>query len=160
MRRIVRTLVGILLGLFLSIPVLLLLSPTARQLAPAWLYYDLVARQFAPLPPSAEQWLQANGREFCAIGRDSDCGGYKLVNARAMAIGNAAPPGTVEAWCVDYVVLRRNQSRLTGDWVFWANIPRAAVLLRSGAGNYDLFATEDCRTATLQRPLPNPSDSA
>ena len=85
MRRLLRPLLAMLLGLALLALLVLLLSPAARQLAPSWLYYDLVVRQIAPPPAGVEQYVLARGQDFCSIGRDSECGGFRLVNARRLS---------------------------------------------------------------------------
>lgn len=148
MRRLLRPLLAMLLGLALLALLVLLLSPAARQLAPSWLYYDLVVRQIAPPPAGVEQYVLARGRDFCSIGRDSECGGFRLVNARRLSIPAAAT--ATAAWCIDYVVLRRNASALTGNLIAWANIPRAMVVTEAGGG-YASFQVESCRISTLDR---------
>ena len=111
MRRFTRIIVIALLALLLFCAALLL-NPSARQLAPIYLYYDLVGRRIAPAPPEIEQFVLQSGQDYCAVGRDSECGGYRLVAARALPVDQAAQQrGTSAAWCVDYVVLRRNQGR-------------------------------------------------
>src|SRR5262245_17564410 len=104
MHRIVRPLILVIGTLLLLALIVFVLNPTPRRLAPSWLYYDLIVRRFASLPPSAEQFVQAAGYDFCAIGRDSDCGGYKIANARSLQLGPAARSQAAAAWCVDYVV--------------------------------------------------------
>src|SRR6476659_3761807 len=121
MRRSIRAVALAFLGLVLIIVAILLLSPSARQLAPFYLYYDLIGRRIAPAPPEIEQFVLQSGREYCAVGRDSDCGGYRVVAARLLSIDQAAQQrGIAAAWCVDYVVLRRNQGRTTGGVIYWA----------------------------------------
>ncbi len=142
MRRLIRPALGLLLGVLLLGAIVLLLSPPARRLLPAYLYYDWVVRSVAPLPPAAEAYVLAAGNDFCAVGRDSECGGFRLVNARAL--DPASQPGAPSAaWCVDYVVLRRNTSALTGGLLRWAGIPRAMVLAER-AGQYEAFQVEAC----------------
>lgn len=148
MRRFLRPLLAMLIGLAVLALLVLLLSPAARQLAPSWLYYDLVVRQVAPLPAPAEQYVLARGQDFCTIGRDSACGGFRLVNAKRLSLPAGASASA--AWCVDYVVLRRNTSTLTGQLITWANIPRAMVVAQSGAG-YESFQVESCQITTLER---------
>jgi hypothetical protein len=139
-----------LLALILLGAGVLLLNPSARQLVPSWLAYDWFGSRFAPAPAEVEQYVLVSGQDYCSVGRDSDCGGYKLVGARALAVGPAArQAGTAAAWCIDYAVLRRNQSRLTGGLIYWAAIPRAMVVTQSSAGQYDALDTGDCRTAVL-----------
>jgi len=101
------------LGLLLIVVATLLLNPSARRLAPLWLYYDLIGRRITPAPPEVEQFVLQNGQDYCAVGRDSDCGGYRLVAARELTVDQAAQQrGTSAAWCIDYVVLRRNLGRI------------------------------------------------
>lgn len=142
MRRVLRPTIGLLLGVLLLGAIVLLLSPSARRLLPAYLYYEWVVRSVAPLPPAAEAYVLAAGQDFCAVGRDSECGGYRLVNARAL--DPASQPGQPSAaWCVDYVVLRRNTSTLTGGLLRWAGIPRAMVLAER-AGLYEAYPVDSC----------------
>jgi hypothetical protein len=148
MRRIFRLLIMALLGVTLFCAILLLLSPSARLLAPLYLYYDLVGRRIAPPPPEVEQFVLRSGEEYCSAGRDSECGGYRIVGVRSLAFDQVAQPGVTAAWCVDYAVRRRNQGGLTRDWIFWANIPRAMVVTRSNDGQYGSTMTDDCRTVT------------
>ena len=139
------------LGLLLIAAAALSLSPAARRIAPVWLPYDLVGRWLSSVPPEVEQFVLQRGQEFCSVGRDSDCGGYRLVAARALPLDQAAQQrGISAAWCVDYVVLRRNQGRLTGNLIYWANIPRAMVVTQSNAGPLQESMVEDCRTARLE----------
>jgi hypothetical protein len=92
-----------------------------------------------------------SGEAYCSIGRDSDCGGYRIVGVGGMAVDQVARQrGTAAAWCVDYVVLRRNQGRLTGAAIYWAGVPKAVVVTRASDGHYDSFGVEDCRTAQLE----------
>src|SRR5690242_14705921 len=120
MRHIVRPLVWAIFALLLLALIVFLLNPAARRLAPNWLYYDLIARQFAPLPAGAERFVLSAGQDFCSVGRDSACGGFKIVNAHSLQVGPAARgQDTAAAWCVDYVVLRRNTGRLTGELIYW-----------------------------------------
>ena len=142
MRRVLRPAIGLLLGVLLLGAIVLLLSPSARRLLPAYLYYEWVVRSVAPLPPAAEAYVLAAGQDFCAVGRDSECGGYRLVNARAL--DPASQPGQPSAaWCVDYVVLRRNTSTLTGGLLRWAGIQRAMVLAER-AGLYEAYPVDSC----------------
>ncbi|HJZ49945.1 MAG TPA: hypothetical protein VKE41_22370, partial [Roseiflexaceae bacterium] len=70
---------------------------------------------------------------------------------RALTVDQAAKQRGISAgWCVDYVVLRRNQGRLTGDIVYWANIPRAMVVARSGDGHFDASGVQSCREARIE----------
>lgn len=139
------------LGLIVIAAAILLLSPSARRLAPVWLAYDLVGRRMSSLPPEVEQFVLQRGQEFCSIGRDSECGGYRLVGARGLPLDQAAQQrGISAAWCVDYVVLRRNQGRLTGSIIYWANIPRAMIVTQSSAGPIEDSMVEDCGTARLE----------
>ena len=150
MQRIVRPLIRIVIGLLLLALIVLLLSPGARRLAPSWLYYDLVVRRFAPLPGTAERFVLAEGQNFCSVGRDSACGGYKITNAHALALGPAAPAeGVAAAWCVDYVVLRRNTGRLSGQLIYWANIPGAMVITQLNDGRYQSIPVARCDMTTL-----------
>ena len=151
MRRLLR-LTGIaVLGLILIVAAALLLSPSARQIAPVWLYYNLLGWQITPAPPQVEQFVLQSGQDYCSIGRDSDCGGYRLVAARTLTVDQAARQrGISAAWCVDYVVLRRNQGRLTGDIIYWANIPRAMIVAQLTNGQFEPSNVEDCRTARLE----------
>jgi hypothetical protein len=151
MRRTLR-LTGIaLVGIVLIAVASLQLSPSARRIAPVWLPYDLVGRRMSPAPPDVEQFVLQRGQEFCSIGRDSDCGGYRLVGARDLPLDQAAQQRSISAaWCVDYVVLRRNQGRLTGSIIYWANIPRAMIITQSSAGLLQDSMVEDCRTARLE----------
>src|SRR4051812_28768463 len=90
MRQIFRLAAIVLLGLILIIVAILLLSPSARQLAPLWLYYDLIGRRIAPAPPEIEQFVLQSGQHYCTVGRDSDCGGFRLIAARALTVDQAA----------------------------------------------------------------------
>lgn len=151
MQRSMRYVFGVGAGVVLLMLAVLAFSPTARRLAPTWLYYNLVGRHVAALPVGAEQHVYDQGRDFCSIGRDSECGGYRLVNARGLAVGAAARgQGTTAAWCVDYVVLRRNTGRLSGQLFYWSNIPRAMVVTEQGAGQYASFSVERCDMNTLE----------
>lgn len=151
MRRIIRFTLPLLLGLVVLALLALLLSPAARSLAPSWLYYDLVVRQIAPLPPAAEQHMLAAGREYCSVGRDSGCNGYRLVNARSLQVGaNDQSQGVQAAWCVDYVVQRENTGRLSSRLVRWANIAQSMVLLETSSG-FDSFGVEHCDMRALER---------
>jgi hypothetical protein len=151
MRRIIRTVALVFLGLLLIVAATLLLNPSARRLAPLWLYYDLIGRRIAPAPSEVEQFVLQSGQDYCAVGRDSDCGGYRLVAARALTVDQAAQQrGTSAAWCIDYVVLRRNLGRKTGDIIYWANIPRAMLVAMTSNGQFDSTNVEDCRTARLE----------
>lgn len=150
MQRIVRRLILAICALFVLALLVLALNPGPRRLVPAWLYYDLIVRRFGSLPGGAEQFVLAAGRDFCAIGRDSDCGGYKITNARGLQLGPAAlGQATAAAWCVDYVVLRRNTGRFTGQFIYWAAIPRAMVVAELNDGSYTSFPVERCDFATL-----------
>jgi hypothetical protein len=150
MSRIARPLAWVMSALLLLVLIVFLLNPTTHRLAPSWLYYDLIVRQFAPLPAGAEQFVLAAGRDFCSIGRDSDCGGYKITNARSLQVGPAARgQGTAAAWCIDYVVLRRNTGRLTGQLIYWAGIPRAMVVAELNDARYTASPVERCDFATL-----------
>src|SRR3954471_12467627 len=100
-----RTVALAFLALVLVVVAILLLNPAARQLAPTYLYYNLIGRRIAPAPPEVEQFVLQSGHDYCAVGRDSDCGGYRLVAARALTIDQAAQQRrAAAAWCVDYVV--------------------------------------------------------
>jgi len=151
MRQPIRRVGLAMLGLALIATSILLLSPSARRIAPVWLYYDLVGRQIVSAPPEVEQFVLQSGQDFCSVGRDSDCGGYRMVAARALTVDQAARQrGISAAWCVDYVVLRRNQGRLTGDIIYWAKIPRAMIVAEANDGHFDSSGVEDCRTARLE----------
>ena len=151
MRRIIRTGALALLGLALILVALLLLNPTVRQLAPTYLYYELVGRRIAPAPPEIEQFVLQSGQDYCSVGRDSACGGYRLNAARALPIDQAAQQrGTSAAWCVDYVVLRRNQGRLTSGMIYWAKIAKAMIVAKAGDGQLVSSNVADCSTARLE----------
>ena len=151
MRRIIRIGALALLGLVLILVALLLLNPTARQLAPTYLYYDLVGRRIAPAPPEIEQFMLQSGQEYCAVGRDSECGGYRLMAARALTVDQSAQQrGMAAAWCVDYVVLRRNQGRTTGDIIYWANIAKAMIVAKASDGQLESSNVAGCSTARLE----------
>ena len=151
MRRIIRAVALTSLGLILIIAAILLLNPSARQLAPIYLYYDLIGRRIAPAPPDVEQFMLQSGQDYCAVGRDSDCGGYRLIAARALAVDQAAQQrGTAAAWCIDYVVLRRNQGRATSGIIYWANIAKAMIVAKAGDGQFESSNVADCRTARLE----------
>lgn len=150
MGRFTRVVLIALLALLLFCAVLLL-NPTARQLAPTYLYYDLIVRRIAPAPPEIEQFVLRSGQEYCAVGRDSECGGYRLLGARALPVDQAAQQrGTAAAWCVDYVVLRRNQGRTTGGLIYWANIAKAMIVAKAGDGKFESSNVADCRTARVE----------
>ena len=151
MRRIVR-LVGIAAFILILFgAATLLLSPSARQLAPIYLYYDLIGRSIAPAPPEIEQFVLRSGQEYCAVGRDSECGGYRLVATRALVVDQAAQQrGTAAAWCVDYIVLRSNQGRTTGGIIYWANIPKAMIVAKASDGQFASTNVADCSTARLE----------
>jgi hypothetical protein len=150
MRRIIRTVGLIFLALVLIVAATLLLSPSARQLAPVWLYYDLVGRRIAPAPLEIEQFVLQSGQDYCAVGRDSDCGGYRLVAVRALSVDQSVQPrGVSAAWCVDYVVLRRNQGGMTGRMIYWANIPKAMIVAKASDGQFQSSNVADCGTARL-----------
>ncbi|MDQ2996334.1 MAG: hypothetical protein M3R61_04670 [Chloroflexota bacterium] len=151
MRRIIRAVAPVLLGLVLILAVALLLNPSARQLAPSYLYYDLIGRRIAPAAPEIEQFVLQSGQDYCAVGRDSECGGWRLVAARVLPVDQAAQQrGTAAAWCVDYVMLRRNQSRATGGIIYWANIPSAMIVARASDGQLVSTNVANCRTAQLE----------
>jgi hypothetical protein len=137
-------------GFILLIAVTLLLNPTARQLAPIYLYYDLIGRRIAPVPPEIEQFVLQSGQDYCAVGRDSDCGGFRLVAVRALPVDQAAQQSSTAAWCIDYVVLRRNQGRMTSGMIYWANIAKAMIVARAGDGRFESSNVADCRTATIE----------
>jgi hypothetical protein len=150
MRRIIRAVALAFLGLALIIAIVVL-NPAARQLAPTYLYYDLIGRQIAPAPPEIEQFVFLSGQEYCAVGRDSDCGGYRLIAARGLTVDQAVQQrGTSAAWCVDYVVLRRNQGRMTGGVIYWANIPKAMIVAKTSDGQLDSSNVADCSMARLE----------
>lgn len=128
----------------------LLLNPAARRLAPTYLYYDLVGRRIAPAPPEIEQFVLQSGQDYCAVGRDSDCGGFRLLAVRALPVDQAAQQRGTAAWCVDYVVLRRNQGRMTGGVIYWANIPKAIIVAKAGDGQLESSNVADCSTARLE----------
>jgi hypothetical protein len=149
--RFLRTIVLAFIGFVLIVGVVLLLSPTARQLAPTYLYYDLIGRRIAPAPSEIEQFVLQSGQAYCDIGRDSDCGGYRLVAARGLSVDQAAQQrGTVAAWCIDYVVRRRNQGRTTGGLIYWANIAKAMIVAKAGDGQLNPSNVDDCGTARLE----------
>ena len=151
MRRSIRAIALAFLGLVLIVATTLLLSPSARQLAPSYLYYDLIGRSIAPAPPEIEQFVLRSGQEYCAVGRDSECGGYRLVATRTLAVDQAAQQrGTVAAWCVDYIVLRRNLGRTTGGIIYWANIPKAMIIAKASDGQFDSTNVADCSAARLE----------
>jgi hypothetical protein len=151
MRRPILRLSLAALGLILIAIATLLLSPSARLIAPVWLPYDLIGRRMSPTPPEVEQFVLRSGQEFCSVGRDSDCGGYRVVGARALPLDQAAQQrGISGGWCVDYVILRRNQGRLTGNIVYWANIPRAMIVSQAIDRGFEASGVEDCSTARLE----------
>ena len=118
-------------------------------LAPTYLYYDLVGRWAAPLPPDVERFVLQSGDEDCARGHDTECGGYRIVAGRALAVGPAARAGgTAAAWCVDYVTLRRNLGR-TGDLIYWAKIPGSLVVARMIDGHFEASKADGCAAAAL-----------
>jgi len=122
-----------------------------RQLAPTYLYYELVGRRIAPAPPEIEQFVLQSGQDYCSVGRDSACGGYRLIAARALRVDQAAQQrGTSAAWCVDYVVLRRNQGRLTSGMIYWAKIAKAMIVAKAGDGQLVSSNVADCSTARLE----------
>lgn len=150
-RRILRMTLPLLVGLILLGLLGLLISPKARRLAPTWLYYDLVVHQIDPLPPAVEQYVLSAGQNYCSIGRDSACGGYRLVNARRLQISPAAQQrGISTAWCVDYVVQRQNASRVSGAFIQWANIPHTMVITSGNIG-FDSFGVERCDMSILEQ---------
>jgi hypothetical protein len=135
----------------LILAIVLLLNPSARQLVPSYLYYDLIGRRIASAPPEIEQFVLQSGQDYCAVGRDSECGGWRLVAVRALRVDQAAQQrGTAAAWCVDYVVLRRNQGRMTGGILYWANIPKAMVIAKASDGQLASTNVVDCRTANVE----------
>ena len=140
MRRIFRAVAALLLGLVLILAVTLLLNPSARQLVPSYLYYDLIGRRIASTPPEIEQFVLQSGQDYCAVGRDSECGGWRLVDARALPVDQAAQQrGIAAAWCVDYAVLRRNQGRTTGGQILERlRGPHRPRLYRSARGSIRL----------------------
>ncbi|MEO7912742.1 MAG: hypothetical protein ABIV47_24080 [Roseiflexaceae bacterium] len=151
MRQIFRCAGIVLLVASLLCSAIVLLNPSARQLAPIYLYYDLIGQRIAPAPPEIEQFVLQSGQEYCAVGRDSECGGWRLVGSRALVVDQAARQrGTAAAWCVDYVVLRRNQSRTTGGMIYWANIAKAMIVAKGSDGQLASSNVADCRTARLE----------
>jgi len=151
MRRIIRVVALVFLGLVLIIAATLLLNPAARQLAPIYLYYDLIGRRIAPAPPEVEQFVFQSGQDYCAVGRDSECGGYRLVAARVLPVDQTAQQREQQAaWCVDYVVLRRNQGRTTGGLIYWANISKAMIIAKTSNGQLDSSNVADCHTARVE----------
>jgi hypothetical protein len=150
MRRIIRTAALACLGLVLLVAAVLL-NPATRQLAPSYLYYNLIGRLIAPAPAEIEQFVLQRGQEYCSIGRDSECGGFRLVAARTLSVDQSAQQrGTSAAWCVDYIVQRRNRGRWTGGTIFWANIPKAMIVAKMGAGQLEASNVADCRTARVE----------
>jgi hypothetical protein len=148
--RSIRTVALIFIVLVLIVVATLLLNPTARQLAPIYLYYDLIGRRIAPAPPVIEQFVFQSGQDYCAVGRDSDCGGFRLVAVRALFIDQAGQQSsTAAAWCIDYVVLRRNQGRMTSSMIYWANIAKAMIVAKAGDGRFESSNVADCRTVRL-----------
>jgi hypothetical protein len=146
MRRAVQLAALILLALILLGAAVARLKPA---LAPTYLYYDLVGRWAAPLPPDVERFMIQSGDDYCAQGHDTACGGYRVVGGRALAVGPAAQAsGVAAAWCVDYVVLRANLGR-SRALIPWANIPGAMVVTRTSDGRYESSPVEDCATASL-----------
>ena len=98
-----------------------------------------------------EQFVLQSGQEYCAVGRDSDCGGYRLIAARALPVDQSAQqPGTSAAWCIDYVVLRRNQGRMTGDIIYWANISKAMIVAQTSDGQLESSDVADCSTVQVE----------
>ena len=151
MRQVVRRAGIVLLMAGLLCVAIVFLNPSARQLAPSYLYYNLVGRCIAPAPPEIEQFVLQSGQDYCAVGRDLECGGWRLVDARALPVDQAAQQrGTAAAWCVDYVVLRRNQGRTTGGIIYWANIAQAMIVARASDGQLASTNVADCRTAKLE----------
>jgi len=150
MRWIIRRVGITLLVVSLLCAAFVLLNPAARQLTPIYLYYDLIGRRIAPAPLEIEQFVLQSGQEYCAVGRDSECGGYRLVAARALPVDQAAQQRDIAtAWCIDYVVLRRNQGRTTGGLIYWANIPKAMIVAKRSDGQLDASNVADCRTAQV-----------
>ena len=132
----------------LMVCAIILLNPAAWQLTPIYLYYDLIGRWIAPAPPESEQFVLQSGQAYCAVGRDSECGGYRLVAARTLPVDQAAQQRNIAAaWCIDYVVLRRNQGRTSGGIIYWANIPKAMIVAKHSDGQLDASNALDCRTA-------------
>ena len=118
-------------------------------LAPTYLYYDLVGRWAAPLPPDVERFVLQSGDDYCAQGHDTECGGYRIVGGRALAVGPAAQGGsTAAAWCVDYVTLRRNLGR-TGGLIYWSKIPGSLVVSQMNDGRFEASQADGCAGATL-----------
>ena len=150
MQRIVRAIAVVLFLALLLAALAVLLSPDARALAPTWLTYDLVGRRYSPLPAAAEQWVLGQGQDFCSVGRDSECGGYRVVRAQSLAINSAASSqGTAAAWCVDYAILRRNTGRLTGPFIYWSSVPRAMIVMQQSDGQFQGYPVERCDMTTL-----------
>src|SRR4051794_25271442 len=151
MRRIVRLVGRAAFILILLGAVMVLLNSSARQLVPSYLYYNLVGRYIAPAPPEIERFVLQSGQDYCAVGRDSECGGWRLVAVRALPVDQAAQQrGTAAAWCVDYVVLRRNQGRTTSGIIYWANISKAMIVVKASDGQLASTNVADCRTARLE----------
>jgi hypothetical protein len=149
--RSLRIIALVFLGVVLIAAAVLLLSPAARQLAPIYLYYDLLGRRIAPAPPEIEQFVLQSGQEYCSVGRDSECGGFRMVAARTLPVDQAAQQrGIAAAWCVDYVVLRRNQGATTSGLIYWAKIPEAMIVTKAADGRFDSVNAGDCRTARLE----------
>jgi hypothetical protein len=139
------------LGLLLIAIAALLLSPSVRRVAPVWLYYDLLGRRLAPAPSQVEQFVLQSGQDYCSVGRDSDCGGYRMIGVRDLDVDQAAGQrGISAAWCVDYVVLRRNQGRLTSGFIYWASIPRSMIVAKASDGRFDSSGVEDCHMANVE----------
>jgi hypothetical protein len=150
MWRIIRTLALTFIGLVLLVAAVLL-NPATRQLAPSYLYYDLIGRLIAPAPAEIEQFVLQSGQEYCSAGRDSECGGFRLEAARALSVDQSAQQrGTTAAWCVDYIVQRRNQGRMTGGIIYWANIPKAMIVAKTSAGQLEASNVADCSTARVE----------
>ncbi len=151
MRQVIRRAGIVLLIASLLCIAIVFLNPSARQLVPSYLYYDLIGRRIAPAAPEIEQFVLQSGQDYCAVGRDSECGGWWLVAARVLPVDQAAQQrGTAAAWCVDYVMLRRNQGRMTGGIIYWAHIPSAMIVARSSDGQLASTNVADCRTANVE----------
>ena len=58
---------------------------------------------------------------------------------RVLPIDQAAQQSSTAAWCVDYVVLRRNQGRMTSGMIYWANIAKAMIVAKASAGQFEFI---------------------
>ena len=146
MRRAISLIVSALVALCAIGAALVLFKPA---LAPTYLYYSLVGRWAAPLPPDVERLVLQSGEDYCAQGHDTECGGYRIVAGRALAVGpTARANGTAAAWCVDYVTLRRNLGR-TGDLIYWSKIPGTLVVSRMTDGHFETSPADGCAGAAL-----------